>query len=131
VVKYYGNQKTQIEIVQRLKNILTTGYVRDILFDHIVTVKEKYKDKDNPEEWIRQINPTIFTKLKQMMDTQSNEMLELFDTEGLDEDFDKIEKVSITRIMKERKLEKDKKVDDKVIDADFEVVEDAENSSGK
>ena len=124
VPKIIANQKTQIEIIQRLKNILTTGYIRDILFEHIVKVKDKYKDSDTPEEWVRQINPTIFTKLKQMMDTQSNEMLELFDTAGLDEDFDKIEKVTLTRIMKERKLIKDKKVDNKIVEGKFEVLND-------
>jgi len=123
--------KSYIEIVQRMKSILMTGYLRDIIFDHIIKVKEKYKDNANPEEWARQVNPTLFTKFKQMRDSLSDEMLELFDTEGLDEDFDRFEKVSITRIMKERKLEKDKKVDDKIVDADYEVIENADNTSGK
>ena len=123
--KTVGIQKSQMEIILRMKNILMTGYLRDIIFDHIVKVKEKYKDSDNPEEWARQVNPTLFTKFKQMRDSLSSEIIELFDTTGLDEDFDKIEKVTLSRITKERKLIKDKEPDGEIVDAEYEVLNDS------
>ena len=120
--------KSQLEIVQRLKNILTTGYLRDILFDHIVKVKEKYKDSDDPNEWLRQINPTIVTKIKQMINVQSSELTELLDTGGFDDDDFKMEKVTLSRIMKSKKLKKNNANNDSnIIDAEFEVVKDDTN----
>jgi hypothetical protein len=125
IPKNVAGQKSEIEIVQRLKNIFQVAYLRDVLFEHIVKVKESYKDKENPEDWVRQINPSIFTKFKQFVDTESNEMLELFDTAGMDDDYDKIQKVTMTSIMKERKMIKKKdEPKEEVLVAEYEVIKD-------
>lgn len=116
-----SGHKSQLEVIQRMKNILTAAYVRDALFDHIVKTKEKWADKDNPEEWVRQVNPAIFTKLKQMMDLNSSEIAELHDTGDFGDDDFTIKETTVRQIMSERRVIMEK--DNKVIDADFKVVE--------
>jgi hypothetical protein len=124
IPKNVASYKSDIEIIQGLKNICMSGYLRDILFEHIIKVKESFKDKENPEEWARQINPSLFTKIEKFIATNRSEVEKTFDNAGMDEDFDKFESVTMTRIMKEQKMIKKKKDSPKtkVLDGEYEVV---------
>jgi hypothetical protein len=127
VPRHLKTQRSHIELVQRLKNILTTGYLRDLLFQHITETKDRYKDSDNPEDWIHQVQPTMFTKLKQLVDTQSKEMVELFKDEGAFDDDMKLEE-EMVMLFREREIFKRKQPD--VIEAEYKIIGDDDGDEG-
>lgn len=120
--------KSRLETIQGLKNAFTSGYIRDVLLGFVVKTEEQYRNTEKPNEWVHQINPTIFTKIKQMIDTNHAVIKELCDTEGFEGNDFKLEEITFRKIMKQRKaIKEDEKEKEIVIDADFEVMNDDTN----